>query len=93
MSVSTGPDWSSASARKISIAGASSLVHMCTSGSFLSANGICGLVAAVAADLAAAMLGRPASDGGGVCSRDWIASIIALQPIPVGTQLVWPPWT
>ena len=35
-----GPDWSSASARKISIAGASSLVDVCTSGSFVSAKAV-----------------------------------------------------
>ena len=83
MSASTGPDWSSASARKISIAGVSSLDDVCTSGSFMSATGICGLVAAVAADLAAAMLRRPVSEGGCVCSRDWIASIIPLYDPPM----------
>ena len=46
---------------------------------------ICGLVATVAADLAAAMLRRPASGGCGVCSRDWIASIIPCSvPRPCG---------
>ena len=44
-------------------------------GSSVVAPGICGFAALVVGGLAVAMLSRPVAGSGGVCSRDWSASI------------------